>query len=50
MEFYLTAILAADSFETLNNIMEDAAFDETITSSEYQYLCDKAIEKVRTTA
>ncbi len=50
MEYYLAAILAADSFEALNNIIEEAAFDETITSSEYQDLYTKAIEKVRTTA
>ena len=48
MEFYLTAILSADTFEALNNIMEEAAFDETISSDEYQTLYNKAIEKVRT--
>ena len=50
MEFYLTAILSASTFEALNNIMEEAAFDETITSAEYEELYRLALEKAREAA
>ena len=47
MEFYLTAILSAADFDQLNQVMEEAAFDDDITNSDYQALYTKAVEKAR---
>ena len=47
MEFYLAAVLAADSVEALNRVIEEAAYDETLTNREYETIYSAAYEKVR---
>lgn len=48
MEIYADRIAAAQDFEALCNIVEDAADDERITNEEYRAVYDLALTKAQT--
>lgn len=45
---YIKSIAEADSITALNDIVEEAANDETITNTEYQEVYSAALEAIRT--
>lgn len=45
---YIKRIAEADSITALNEIVEDAANDETITNTEYEAVYNAALEAIRT--
>jgi hypothetical protein len=47
MEFYLSAILSADTEDALDRIIEEAAYDDRLTNKEYEALYNRAVEKAR---
>ena len=44
---YIRRIAEADSIAALNDIVEEAANDETITNAEYQEVYNAALEAIR---
>lgn len=45
---YIKRIAEANSIAVLNDIVEEAANDETITNTEYQEVYDAALQAIRT--
>lgn len=45
---YIRRMAEADSITALNDVVEEAANDETITNTEYREVYDAALEAIRT--
>ena len=47
MKYWLILIESAKGLDDISNIIEQAAFDETITNKEYETVYQTALEKVQ---
>lgn len=47
LQYYLTQIDAADDLRTLNDLVEIAAFDQTLTNRAYETIFKTAVETAR---